>query len=139
VDVRVTVIDSKVSVSVSNSGPQGPRGSQLLSGNTDPSDTIGLIGDQYINTSNSTLFGPKTTSGWGEGVNLDNDPESLGQVYVQTSPSTIWNIVHTLSFVPNITIVDSEQNVVEGDYEYVSDNEITATFNTAISGKAFLS
>ena len=148
-EVTVTVADVRVEVAVceqdvviltGESGPQGPRGSQLLSGDTDPSISIGLIGDQYINTSSGYLFGPKTTSGWGVGVPLgNNDPDDLGQVYTQTSPSTVWNIVHTLTFVPNIIIVDSESNVVEGSYEYVSDNEITATFNTPISGKAYLS
>ena len=148
-EVTVTVADVRVEVAVceqdvviltGESGPQGPRGSQLLSGDTDPSISIGLIGDQYINTDTGYLFGPKTTSGWGVGVPLgNNDPNDLGQVYTQTSPSTVWNIVHTLTFVPNIIIVDSEKNVVEGDYEYVSDNEITATFNTPISGKAYLS
>lgn len=148
-EVTVTVADVRVEVAVceqdvviltGESGPQGPRGSQLLSGDTDPSISIGLIGDQYINTSTGYLFGPKTTSGWGVGVPLgNNDPDDLGQVYTQTSPSTVWNIVHTLTFVPNIIIVDSEKNVVEGSYEYVSDNEITATFNTPISGKAYLS
>jgi hypothetical protein len=142
VDVRVDVnICENVSViELGASGPQGPRGSQLLSGATNPSISIGLIGDQYINTDTGYLFGPKTADGWGVGVPLgNNDPNDLGQVYTQTSPSTVWNIVHTLTFVPNIIIVDSEKNVVEGSYEYESNNEITATFNVPISGKAFLS
>jgi len=140
VKVEVNVCENTYSIELGASGPQGPRGSQLLSGNTDPSINIGLIGDQYINTDTGFLFGPKTASGWGVGVPLgNNDPDDLGQVYTQTSPSTVWNIVHTLAFVPNIVIVDSEQSVIEGNYEYISDNEITATFNTAISGKAYLS
>lgn len=140
VRVEVAVCEQDVVILTGESGPQGPRGSQLLSGDGDPSISIGLIGDQYINTNTGYLFGPKTTSGWGVGVPLgNNDPDDLGQVYTQASPSTVWNIVHTLTFVPNIIIVDSEKNVVEGSYEYVSDNEITATFNTPISGKAYLS
>lgn len=144
VDVRVDVniCEQNITVELGSSGPQGPkgeRGAQLLSGDTNPSISIGLVGDQYINTSTGYLFGPKTLSGWGVGVKLNNDPNDLGQVYTQTSPSTVWNIVHTLSFIPNIIIVDSENNVVEGDYEYISNNEITATFNSAISGKAYLS
>lgn len=138
-DVTVTVVDERVCVDVTNAGPQGARGSQVLSGSIDPSPTIGLIGDQYINTSTGTLFGPKTTSGWGTGVSLTTGSENLGQVYSQTTPSTIWNIAHTLSFIPNIIIVDSEQNVVEGDYEYVDQNLIVATFTTAIAGTAYLS
>lgn len=139
VNVNVAVCDQDVVILTGESGPQGARGSQLLSGNVDPSISIGLIGDQYINTSTGYLFGPKTVSGWGVGVKLSNDPNDLGQVYTQTSPSTVWNIVHTLDFTPNIIIVDSENRVIEGDYEYVSANEITAVFTKPISGKAYLS
>jgi hypothetical protein len=148
-EVKVTVIDNRVNVIpqqidakviLGYSGPQGPRGSQILSGATDPAPNIGLIGDQYINTDTGKLFGPKTTSGWGEGVYLgNNDPNDLGQVYVQVSPSDVWNIIHTLEFVPNIIVVDSEGNVIEGDYEYLDDKQITATFSNSITGKAYLS
>jgi hypothetical protein len=143
VDSQVDVVldDSSVVVELGDSGPQGPpgpRGSQLLSGDIDPTISVGLVGDQYLNTASLTLFGPKTASGWGVGVGL-LDPELQGQVYEKASPSTVWNIIHTLEFVPNVIIVDSEGIVVEGDYEYVSDNEIIATFSEPISGKAYLS
>ena len=148
-EVTVSIVDTAVSVAVEEpdvtivlgeTGPQGPRGSQVLSGNVDPSPTIGLIGDQYINTNTGKLFGPKTTSGWGEGVYLgNNDPNDLGQVYTQTSPSTVWNIAHTLGFTPNIMIVDTSENVVEAALEYISATQIRATFSEAIAGKAYLS
>lgn len=148
-DVQVTVTDVNVGVSVceqdfvilsSEVGPQGPRGTMVLSGNVDPSPTIGLIGDQYINTDSGKLFGPKNNSGWGEGVYLGtNDPNDLGQTYAQTSPSTVWDIAHTLAFNPNIVVVDTAGNVVEGDYQYVSPTHIIATFSTPIAGKAYLS
>lgn len=148
-DVKVTIVDTAVSVSVEeveatiilgSSGPQGPRGSQVLSGNTNPSPAIGLIGDQYINTDTGYLFGPKTASGWGTGVPLgNNDPNDLGQVYTQSSPSTEWNIAHTLGFTPNLTIVDSDGNVVEPAIEYLSATQIRATFSEPTSGQAYIS
>lgn len=148
-EVTVSIVDTAVSVSVEepdvtivlgDTGPQGPRGSQVLSGNVDPSPTIGLIGDQYINTDTGYLFGPKTASGWGTGVPLgNNDPNDLGQVYEQTSPSTVWNIAHTLGFTPNIIIVDASGEVVECALDYISATQIIATFSEAISGKAYLS
>lgn len=139
-DVTVTVVNTDVTVTLGSSGPQGPRGSQVLSGAGDPSSAIGLIGDQYINTDNGYLFGPKTASGWGTGVPLgNNDPNDLGQVYTQLSPSTEWNIAHTLGFTPNITIVDTEENVVEAAIEYLSATQIRATFSEAIAGKAYIS
>lgn len=147
--VEVTVVESTVAVNLcenvvaietATTGPQGPRGTQVLSGNSDPSPSIGLLGDQYINTDTGKLFGPKTVSGWGEGVYLgSNDPNDLGQVYTQNSPSTVWNIAHTLAFVPNIIVVDPDGYVVEGDFQYISPTHISATFSNPISGKAYLS
>ena len=128
------------SVVVSAIGIQGQRGTQVLSGAGNPSSVIGLIGDQYINTDTGYLFGPKTADGWGVGVPLgNNDPNDLGQVYTQTSPSSVWNIAHTLAFIPNIIIVDTSGKVVEGDYEYVSPTHIIATFTSTLAGKAYLS
>ena len=137
---RVSVERVENKVIVTAIGQQGPRGTQVLSGVGNPSPVIGLIGDQYINTDNGYLFGPKTADGWGVGVPLgNNDPNDLGQVYTQTSPSSVWNIAHTLAFVPNIVIVDTSNKAVEGDYEYVNPNHIIARFNQEIAGKAYLS
>ena len=133
--VRVT--ENKVIV---RSGLRGPRGAQVLSGVGDPSSVIGLVGDQYINTDTGYLFGPKTADGWGEGVPLgNNDPNDLGQVYTQTSPSSVWNIAHTLAFIPNIILVDTSGNVIEGDCEYVNSTHMIATFTEPVAGKAYLS
>ncbi len=48
----------------------GVKGAKVYSGTTDPSDTLGTIGDFYINLSTDLLFGPKTVSGWGTSVSL---------------------------------------------------------------------
>ena len=148
-EVKVSIVDSKIDVSLCNqdviiltgeSGPQGPRGSQVLSGNTNPSINIGLIGDQYINTDTGYLFGPKTESGWGAGVPLGtNDPNDLGQVYYLTTPSTTWDIEHTLAFIPNIVIVDLDNHVIEADVTYTGDNSISVNFSHPVVGVAFLS
>jgi hypothetical protein len=139
-EVRVSIDGSDVVVSLGTAGPQGPRGSQLLSGASDPSPVIGLIGDHYVATTSGKLFGPKTSSGWGEGVFIGvNDPSNIGQAYIQLSPSTQWDISHTLQFVPNIVVVDPEGEVVEGFYEYINENNIRATFSSPISGTAYLS
>lgn len=140
-NVEVVLQDPPIVVELGDSGPQGPpgaRGSQVLSGDVDPTSVVGLVGDQYINTATGKIFGPKTASGWGEGVFLI-DPENLGQIHIQSSPSSTWNITHDLNFVPNLTIVDSSGNVVEGAYEYTSASSITATFSENLSGSAYLS
>lgn len=148
-EVKVTVADTAVEVNVceqdvviltGESGPQGPRGSQLLSGNINPSINIGLIGDQYINTDTGYLFGPKTSSGWGAGVPLgNNDPNDLGQVYYLTNPSTVWNITHTLAFIPNIIITDLNNHVIEADITYTDNDSISVNFSQPVVAVAYLS
>ncbi|GAB3937026.1 hypothetical protein GCM10028827_40990 [Mucilaginibacter myungsuensis] len=52
-------------------GDTGAAGRTILSGTTNPSNlTDGINGDYYINTSNFTLFGPKTAGVWGIGTNV---------------------------------------------------------------------
>ena len=136
--VQVNVNDNSICVSVSESGPQGPRGTQVLSGTVDPSIVIGLIGDQYINTSTGYIFGPKTESGWGTGFRLGLTLNDIAHAHYQTTASGVWNIVHTLEFTPDIVVVDLDGNVIEGDYEY-NGNTIVANFSNAITGAAYLS
>ena len=138
--ISVNVCENNVEVTAGSSGPQGPRGTQVLSGNGNPSPSIGLIGDQYINTTTGFLFGPKTESGWGSGVLLGSGLHITDVAYThyQTSSSTVWTIEHPLEFSPNIVVVDLSGSVVEGDYSY-SGNTITVAFNQAISGLAYLS
>jgi hypothetical protein len=131
---------SVAEVVVGTTGPQGPRGTQVLSGVGEPDISLGLVGDQYIDTDTGYLYGPKTESGWGIGIPLgNNDPNDLGQIYIQNTPSAEWDIVHTLAFTPNIIIVDTAGTEVEGDYEYITPNHIRAVFTSPLAGKAILS
>ena len=137
--VELNVCEQVTEVTVSVTGPQGPRGSQILSGPNDPSSVIGLIGDQYINTTTGFLFGPKTTEGWGTGIKFGGLVISdVAHIHYQTAISNTWNIVNPLQFTPNITVVDLSGNVIEGDYQYIGDT-IVVTFSQAIAGAAYLS
>lgn len=51
-------------------GNTGAAGNTILSGSVDPTDSVGNNGDYYINTSTSTLFGPKADGKWPPGVSL---------------------------------------------------------------------
>jgi hypothetical protein len=51
-------------------GPAGPAGSVIYSGTTVPAASKGIAGDFYLNTSTGLLYGPKTASGWGNGLSL---------------------------------------------------------------------
>lgn len=71
----------------------------------------------------------------GEGVSL----AEVSYIHNQPSASTTWTINHNLGFYPNITVVDSSGNVVEGSYSYPNETTIIASFSGAFSGKAYLS
>lgn len=137
-DISIQTVEQEVTIETSASGPQGVRGSLVLSGAGNPSSVIGLIGDQYINTTTGYLFGPKSASGWGAGSPI-SPPNSMGQLHDQVSPSSTWNILHTLGFIPNIIIVDTSGNVVEPEIQYLSSNQIQAIFSQPMAGKAYVS
>jgi hypothetical protein len=63
----------------------------------------------------------------------------LKYTFTQSAPSTTWTITHNLGVFPAITIVDTSGSVIDADVLYNSNNQITVTFATAQSGKAYLS
>ena len=59
-------------------------------------------------------------------------------VFVQSTPSTTWNITHNLSKFPSVSVVDSANTVVYGDIDYINENSLTITFSAAFGGKAYM-
>ena len=66
--------------------------------------TVGFAGPQ----------GPKGDKGDAGEVQY----EELSYVHIQSVASDTWVITHGLPFIPNITVIDSARNVVEGSYSY---------------------
>lgn len=48
----------------------GTVGNTVLNGASAPANTVGNVGDYFIDNSSRMLYGPKTSSGWGAGVAL---------------------------------------------------------------------
>lgn len=72
------------------------------------------------------------------------DPGGIGEgavsyIHVQNAPLDTWTITHSLSFIPNVTIVDSAGTTVEGTVEYPNSTTVVLRFSGAFSGKAYLS
>jgi len=135
---NVTIDEENVVIELGTSGPQGARGTGILNGTTAPSNSIGIIGDFYLNTTNMNLYGPKTDSGWGSPTDLVGSQE-LGYVHIQSVPSAVWSVTHGLGFTPNITVVDTAGTVVEGSYNYPNSSTVILSFIGAFSGRAYLS
>lgn len=57
-----------------------------------------------------------------------------------TQPSSLaqWTIQHNLGKNPSVSVVDSAGTLVVGDVSYTDDNNLTITFISAFSGKAYL-
>jgi len=59
-------------------------------------------------------------------------------IFTQASPSKIWTIEHGLAKYPSVSVVDSANNIVVGDVQYISESKISISFAGAFSGKAYL-
>lgn len=58
--------------------------------------------------------------------------------HTQIVSQATWSIQHNLNKYPAVTVIDSADNVVIGDVDYVSLDEITVTFGYPFGGKAYL-
>lgn len=95
-DNRITVTDETVNrvvvteelqnvIRVLTTGLPGPAGTQIISGDGDPSNSIGRIGDYFFDRTNRNLWGPKTAAGWVDYIALSVDQfqlDDLGDVSV---------------------------------------------------------
>lgn len=59
-------------------------------------------------------------------------------VFVQSAAASTWTITHNMGKKPSVTVVDSADNQVVGDVEYIDNNTLTVTFCGSFSGKAYL-
>lgn len=64
--------------------------------------------------------------------------EDKTYVHNQLAALDVWSISHNLDKYPSVFVVDSGDNVVVGEIEYKSTNELLVKFSSAFSGKAYL-
>jgi hypothetical protein len=67
-------------------------------------------------------------------------PAAAGShTHVQGVASDVWVIVHPLAYFPNVTVIDSANEQVEGDVIYGPLGTISILFSGAFAGTAYLS
>lgn len=89
-------------------GPQGDAGTNgrtILSGSVNPT-TEGDNGDFYINTSTSTLFGPKASGAWPSGVSLIG-PQGALVIYSDTTPFSSASYTNTFVTAATYSLASS--------------------------------
>ena len=73
--------------------------------------------------------------------NLSAEPLSSNEIIIEfTSESTEWNIEHNSpKAYPSIVLVNSNNELIQGDITYVNGGSIKVVFSKPVSGKAILS
>ena len=99
--------------------------------NLDQNDVIQLTVDTLA--TNGTITGGDLAIVLGEFTSGDKT-----YVHTQISSSTTWTVNHALGKYPSVTVVDDGDNVVVGDIQYITNNQLTITFQASVSGKAYI-
>lgn len=109
-------------------GPPGADGRQGVDGAQGPIGLTGPTGPQ----------GPKGDTGPTGPQGIQGIPD-LTYVYDGTgSPATSWAVNHNLGKYPAVMVVDTGNTVLEADVRYVNINQLTVTFASPTTGKAYL-
>ena len=59
-------------------------------------------------------------------------------IFNQNTVATVWNIQHNLGKFPSITVIDTGDTVVAGEYTYIDNNNVQLNFSAGFAGKAYL-
>jgi hypothetical protein len=90
----------------------------------------------------SGLTGSTDFTGSSVNINLDlsyiQSQTRENYVHNQQVASATWVVVHNLNKYTSVNIVDTANDIIMGEVQYNSLNQLTITFTAAISGKAYL-
>jgi hypothetical protein len=62
----------------------------------------------------------------------------LTYTHTQTSPSSLWTVIHNLGKNPSVEVVDSGGSEIVPDIHYDNINQVSISFGSVTSGKAYL-
>jgi len=69
---------------------------------------------------------------------IDGTGGDKAYTHTESPAASVWNVEHGLNKYPSVSVVDSAGTHVVGDLEYVDSNNLTITFASAFSGKAYI-
>lgn len=64
--------------------------------------------------------------------------KNITYTHIQSSPSDTWSVTHNLGKFPSVSTVDSSNNKVIGDVEYIDTNSLVIRFCSVFSGKSYI-
>lgn len=59
-------------------------------------------------------------------------------VHNQSVPSAEWTVDHNLGKWPSVSVVDSANDLVEGEVKYINPNRVILNFSAPFTGRAFI-
>lgn len=74
-----------------------------------------------------------------DGVQADDVVALVSKTHTQNSALTLWTIIHNLNFYPNVTVMNTAGDQVEGSITHIDETQLTISFSSAVAGKAHLS
>ena len=120
-----TLVDS---ILTQNANPGGTT--LTIAGNISITGTL-ADSNASVGTNGQVLTSTVTGIAWADNVQATFE-------FTQGVPATTWNITHDLNKFPSITVIDTGNTVVTGEYNYTSNKTVTLTFSAAFAGKAYL-
>jgi hypothetical protein len=126
----------------------GAPGRTIISGEGNPSNSLGVPGDFYFDTITTRFWGPKSlaTDAWNVENSFILDKQISFMYSWEMSQITgpvngIYSVVitHNLQFNPNVSVKSSSGDLLETGIDYNSINQITLTMAQPFSGTAYLS
>ena len=126
----------------------GAPGRTIISGEGNPTNSLGVPGDFYFDTLTTRFWGPKSllSDEWNveERFILDKQISymyswEMAQVTGPVNGVYSVSISHNLQFHPNVSVKSSSGDLLETGIDYNSINQITLTMAQPFSGTAYLS
>ena len=126
----------------------GAPGRTIISGEGNPTNSLGVPGDFYFDTLTTRFWGPKSllSDKWNveESFILDKQISymyswEMAQVTGPVNGVYSVSISHNLQFHPNVSVKSSSGDLLETGIDYNSINQITLTMAQPFSGTAYLS
>jgi hypothetical protein len=118
-----------------------PSGGTWVSGTGAPANAFGSVGNFYLNTTNGNVYEKTGSITWTLRGNLTGGGgggAAVTYIHTQSTLSATWVVPHGLGQYPSITVVDTGDSVIIPDVHYDNNNQVTLTFGSATTGKAYL-
>jgi hypothetical protein len=93
---------------------------------------------RYVRQIVVTAPGPQGPGGV-DGVQAGEIAALVSYRHIQNAALTTWTINHNLNFYPNVTVINTAGDQVEGSVTHIDETQLTISFSSATTGKAHLS